>query len=71
MSENELLSDNTTRKWPVYVDTPKVGPTQRESSDEMILWLKAAHLAQLEAGYEYDFEGWDFFLDMYNAISGR
>ena len=57
------------RPWPVYENMPKVGPCTRESSDELILWLKAIHVAHIQAGDEYDVEGWKWFFLWYCSLS--
>ena len=52
-----------------YRDLPPCGPGTRESQDELIHWLKAIHVAHVDAGDAYDYEGYRFFFLWYCCIA--
>ena len=47
----------------------KRGAREVIESGDLLYWLSAIHVAQLEAGEAYDHEGWGFMLDWYLALS--
>lgn len=53
---------------PGLVDMEKRG--RNEKGDDLVRWLQAVHVAQLRAGNEFDYDGWDFFLLWYRSVSG-
>lgn len=46
------------------------GHQEEISAGDLIAWLSAVHVAQLEAGDKYDGDAWEFFHSLYNAIGG-
>jgi len=55
---------------PVYTDLPKGGPGTKEGSDDLICWLRALHVAHVDAGDVYDMDGYRFFFLWYSEVAG-
>ena len=47
---------------------PPLGKGCKDSYDDLVCWLQAVHLAQMQAGELYDDEAWHFFNEWHYAI---
>lgn len=56
--------DTTPRR-----NAPAYGPESREGYDELAGWLIGICFAQVGAEEVGDFQGYDFFLEWYKAVS--
>lgn len=53
-------------RYPSY-QVPKKGT--KETSDDLVCWLQAIHVAHVWANEVYDLEGYKFFFSWYCALS--
>jgi hypothetical protein len=52
-----------------YPSVPTIGKGTKEAEDDLVSWLRAICEAQVWANEVNNREAYDFFLDLYNAVS--
>jgi hypothetical protein len=48
-----------------YENLPKLGKGEKDSYDDLVCWLQAVHVAHVDAGDDYDVDGYRFFFLWY------
>ena len=53
-----------------HSSAPGRGVKEEIAAGDLIAWLSAVHVAQLDAGDQFDGDAWDFFHGWYGVIGG-